>query len=91
MILREFGITCKIKSDEAENGKVAVQMYKDQLEKDCCEGYKLILMDLNMPVMNGIRAARHLMIEWTKVEQQVLNMGQHYPQSMSNFNVKINI
>jgi CheY-like chemotaxis protein len=40
-----------IKVDIVENGKLAV----DRVEK---EAYDLVLMDLNMPIMNGLEAAR---------------------------------
>ncbi len=39
--------------DVAENGKLAI----DKLEQDA---YDLILMDIQMPVMNGYEAARHI-------------------------------
>lgn len=60
MILNEFGKKYGIVSDEAENGKVAYQMYVKSLQKTCCQGYRLILMDLNMPVMDGIRASNKI-------------------------------
>ncbi len=30
----------------------------ERSKKSCCRGYKLVLMDINMPVMNGIDAAK---------------------------------
>lgn len=63
MILWEFGLKYHIKSDEAENGKVAVQMYKDSLQNTWCQGYKLILMDLNMPVLDGLGATKKILSE----------------------------
>ena len=45
------------KADEAVNGEIGVEMVKDMLTKECCDKmYKLILMDLQMPVMNGFIA-----------------------------------
>ena len=41
--------------DYAENGKIAVSMFHENPEK-----YSLILMDLNMPVMDGYEAARQI-------------------------------
>ena len=43
----------------AENGEIAVQKYREMIEKDCgCphQIVKLIIMDIGMPVMNGIEA-----------------------------------
>lgn len=69
MILREFGLKYHIKSDEAENGKVAYQMYKESLNRTCCTGYRLILMDLNMPVLDGMGATRKILNEHTEVDK----------------------
>ena len=46
--------------DEAVNGKIALDMYKERFEKKCgCSDrtYKLIIMDLQMPVMGGLEAS----------------------------------
>jgi len=48
-ILEETGVHI----DNAENGKTAVSMFKENPEK-----YSLILMDINMPEMNGYEATR---------------------------------
>ena len=82
-ILNEFGMRHRIRSDEAENGKIGIlfnywaksynlayQMYIKQLKSTCCSGYRLILMDLNMPVslttillqvMNGIKSSQKIL------------------------------
>ena len=65
MILKEFANMHNLKADEAENGKIALQMYKDSLLNACWNGYKLILMDLNMPVMDGITSAQRILQEKT--------------------------
>ena len=41
--------------------------YKEQANKPCCGGYKLILLDLNMPVMSGLKAAKYILDEFTKL------------------------
>eukprot|EP00347_Sterkiella_histriomuscorum_P008941 403343151 len=54
MLLLIFGL----KVLQAENGQQSIDRLRDYyMSKTCdCEGIKLILMDLEMPVMNGIRA-----------------------------------
>ena len=61
MILNEFGKKYNIISDEAENGKLAYNMYVKSVKKRWCNGYKLILMDLNMPILDGIRASYEIL------------------------------
>ena len=63
MILKEFGLKCGVNSDEAENGKIAYQKYIETLRHNWWDGYKLILMDLNMPVMDGISSASKILQE----------------------------
>ena len=55
LILKEmFQLTC----DKAMNGKDAVTMYTNNILKKCCNvRYKLVLMDLNMPIMDGYQAS----------------------------------
>lgn len=65
MILVEYGTMLEIKSDEAENGKIAYQMYKSSLSKEWWNGYKAIFMDLNMPVLDGINATSKILAEET--------------------------
>ena len=60
------------KVDEANNGESAVQMVrkKDQ-DKSCSCYYKLIIMDCNMPKMNGYEACNQLKNEY--VQGKLLN------------------
>ena len=41
-------------------------MYLKSVEKTWCSGYKLILMDLNMPVMNGLQSSNKILEYDTK-------------------------
>jgi len=50
IILDEFNL----EYDIANNGQEAVDMFKENLD------YNIILMDENMPVMNGIEAVKHI-------------------------------
>jgi signal transduction histidine kinase/CheY-like chemotaxis protein len=50
MILDDFDLSYDI----AQNGEEAVQMFREN------KTYDIILMDENMPVMNGIEAVRHI-------------------------------
>ena len=58
-ILKKF----KLKADCAENGKECLKMLKEKMQKNCkCEKnkYKIIFMDITMPVMDGIEAAKNI-------------------------------
>ena len=57
--LESLASTFNIKVDKAENGREAVNKYRERLAGLCgkdCQLYKLIIMDLNMPVKNGTSA-----------------------------------
>ena len=41
--------------DEAENGRIAVDMYKESMTKTCCDvRYKIIFTDIEMPELDGV-------------------------------------
>ena len=65
LILSEFSSKFSVKWDEADNGKVALQKYKQSIQKYWWDGYKIILMDLNMPIMDGLVATRKILEEKT--------------------------
>jgi CheY-like chemotaxis protein len=47
----------EISVDKAIDGKEAVILFTKNLHKKCCnKRYKLVLMDLNMPIMDGYEA-----------------------------------
>ena len=58
-ILKKF----KLEADIATNGLECLNMIKEKIEKNCkCEKnkYKIIFMDITMPVMDGIEAAKNI-------------------------------
>ena len=56
MILRQ---TYDLTLERASNGLEGIQMFKKDLFKTCCDvRYQIVLMDINMPVMNGIDSAK---------------------------------
>ncbi len=58
------------KSDYASNGKQAIDMVRKKQKDDSCAcWYKLILMDCNMPLMDGYTATKILK---TNVKEGVL-------------------
>ena len=65
LILKEmFHITV----DKAMNGQDAVNMYTRNLLKKCCDlKYKVILMDLNMPIMDGYDATFQILTQFRRV------------------------
>ena len=55
IFMSKFGIL----SDEAINGKEALQMIKTRTYQECCNNYKVIIMDFEMPIMNGIQVCKY--------------------------------
>mmetsp|Transcript_26392 Transcript_26392/g.32947 ORF Transcript_26392/g.32947 Transcript_26392/m.32947 type:complete len:94 (+) Transcript_26392:219-500(+) len=54
IIMKNFRRGC----DEAVNGLIAVDMYKRNMTKTCCQvRYRVIFSDIQMPEMDGITAA----------------------------------
>mmetsp|Transcript_15526 Transcript_15526/g.21035 ORF Transcript_15526/g.21035 Transcript_15526/m.21035 type:complete len:93 (+) Transcript_15526:231-509(+) len=54
MVESSFGKVC----DEANNGQVALDMYKRSMTKTCCsKRYQVIFTDIQMPEMDGLTEA----------------------------------
>jgi len=63
----------KIKPAEAANGKIAIDMFREAMEKPCqCanRAYKLVFMDINMPIKDGYEATREI-LKMVEREQQL--------------------
>eukprot|EP01016_Furgasonia_blochmanni_P007169 TRINITY_DN12870_c0_g1_i2.p1 TRINITY_DN12870_c0_g1~~TRINITY_DN12870_c0_g1_i2.p1 ORF type:complete len:394 (-),score=34.84 TRINITY_DN12870_c0_g1_i2:40-1176(-) len=57
-------------SDYAFNGQMAIDLVVDRaLKGTCCKAYKLILMDYDMPVLNGIEATVQLK---SKMQREII-------------------
>ena len=58
----------KLKVNKAKDGCFAVEKFKELAKKPCCShSYKIILMDINMPVMDGVTATRQI-LEYCRLE-----------------------
>jgi CheY-like chemotaxis protein len=51
IFMSKYGIL----SEEAVNGKEAIQMIKNRSYQECCNNYKVVIMDFEMPILNGIQ------------------------------------
>lgn len=60
-IIKQFCIKYDIMCQEAEDGKVAIDKVLSQTNKKWCNGFELILMDLNMPVLGGVESSKAIM------------------------------
>lgn len=56
-ILKKFNVTC----GKAMNGKEAIEAIAKSQTRDCCSPYELILMDCNMPILDGYQATEQLL------------------------------
>lgn len=52
-MLEQINAPFSLKSDAASNGAEALKMLSEKLTTCCGEPYKLIFVDLNMPIMGG--------------------------------------
>ena len=62
LLNRRFGlevdvVRMTIMTPKAENGKAALERVLAREETQCCSGYEVIFMDIDMPVMDGIQVS----------------------------------
>ncbi len=60
LALKSYLKSLGVQPDEAENGKIALRLIQQRAEAECCKKYKLILMDINMPEMDGTTATAEI-------------------------------
>lgn len=53
-------VRLSVTTPKAFNGQEALDLVKARAAQQCCQGYKLIFMDINMPIMDGVAAAKHM-------------------------------
>ncbi|KAG0083847.1 His Kinase A domain containing protein [Podila epicladia] len=78
MILRTFLKKRGIGVVEAENGKIGVERFQEEVQRrHGKQGFDFVLMDLQMPIMDGNMATKHIReFEQTLVEEHgLLNPG----------------
>jgi CheY-like chemotaxis protein len=56
----------KLEVDESSNGEQAIDQYKKNKsenckDEDCIQQYKLIIMDLGMPIKDGFMASEEIL------------------------------
>ncbi|MFC2113159.1 response regulator [Bacteroidota bacterium] len=75
LLLAEILRNLEIEFDEVENGKEAIDAIRN---KD----YDLVLMDIEMPVMNGLETTKYIREElpWPKNKTFVVALTAHNPQ-----------
>ncbi len=57
VVLSAYLAAAGVRADKAENGQLALECVLNKAEiGECCSGYSVIFMDINMPVMDGIEA-----------------------------------
>ncbi|CAD8070792.1 unnamed protein product [Paramecium sonneborni] len=56
VLLKKF----KVKTDSAYNGDSAIELVEQRLQQKCCQTYRLIFMDIEMPQKNGFQASSEI-------------------------------
>eukprot|EP01022_Parablepharisma_sp_SALTPOND_P031363 TRINITY_DN796_c5_g1_i1.p1 TRINITY_DN796_c5_g1~~TRINITY_DN796_c5_g1_i1.p1 ORF type:complete len:600 (-),score=65.24 TRINITY_DN796_c5_g1_i1:74-1873(-) len=55
-VLKSYSLGLGVKPDEASNGQQAVDLILARAKRNCCPQYKVVFMDINMPILDGIEA-----------------------------------
>ena len=61
LVIKSYLNSIGIAVDEAEHGLAALDQVAKKSESTCCRKYQLIVMDINMPVMDGTTATQKLL------------------------------
>jgi len=67
MVLKHYLKTINVYADEASDGLEGYNEVEERSKSECCSRYKLIVMDINMPVMDGTEATKKLIELFEKV------------------------
>jgi signal transduction histidine kinase len=66
MVIKAYIGSLHIRCDQATNGLEAVQKVVAMSRNPCCRSYKLVLMDMSMPIMDGPAAALKIKVKVRK-------------------------
>jgi CheY-like chemotaxis protein len=70
----------EVKIDVANNGKEAVDLILNDINENECLSYPVILMDCNMPLLNGYEATRmirKIIAEANKIQPLIIAVTSH--------------
>ena len=59
-VLQSYVKSIHLFADEASNGQEAIEAVVRRANNGCCGNYKIVVLDINMPVLDGIETARIL-------------------------------
>ena len=59
-VIKGYSGKLHIPCETAPGGAEAIEMIVNKMKNQCCGSYKLVLMDINMPVIDGIETTKRL-------------------------------